>query len=229
MNAPPGGADRAIRDVLDAEGRAIRREEATGAENGFDSPEDGGHSVDVLLERYLGSISDPRAAYKELAGWMKAQMTAGRWDRLAEAIPRFVVPGLDYTSAISLHRILGKVSKEARAPDREARIAVLGSFTTHQLVSLVELYLCRGKVKAEIYEADYGTFRQELLDPESDLYRFRPDFIVLATSWRDLGHRPELGDDRAGGGPEGRGGGGGGLGAPVADGARAARMPGHPE
>lgn len=29
------------------------------------------------------------------------------------------------------------------------------------------------------------------------LYRFQPDFIILATSWRDLGHRPELSDDRA--------------------------------
>ena len=82
---------------------------------------------------------------------------------------------------------------------------MLGSFTTHQLVTLLELYLFAGRVRAEIYEADYGTFRQELLDPESELYRFRPDFIVLATSWRDLGHRPRVGDDRDAGAAEGRG------------------------
>ena len=51
-------------------------------------------------------------------------------------------------------------------------------------------------VCAEIYEADYGTLRQEILDPDSGLYRSRPDFLVVATTWRDLGHRPELSDDR---------------------------------
>ena len=51
--------------------------------------------------------------------------------------------------------------------------------------------------RAEIYEADYGTFRQEILDPTSELYRFQPDFVVVATTWRDLGHRPNPGDDRA--------------------------------
>ena len=48
--------------------------------------------------------------------------------------------------------------------------------------SLLDLYLRAGSVGAEVYEADYGTFRQELLDPESELYRFRPDFFVLATT-----------------------------------------------
>ena len=76
-------------------------------------------------------------------------------------------------------------------------VAVLGSCTTHQLNSLIELYLCAGRVGAEIYEADYEIYRQELVDPESELYRFQPDFVILASSWRDLGHRPELSDDRA--------------------------------
>ena len=129
---------------------------------------------------------------------MKAQVKAERWDRLAEIFPRLVVPGLDYTTATSLHRILSQVKKHKPASGRRPRVAVLGSFTTHQLVDLLDLYLAAGKVSPEVYEADYGTFRQELLDPESELYKFRPEIIILATSWRDLGHLPELGDDRAG-------------------------------
>jgi len=189
--------DQALEDVFDGDGRAITRATAIRDAEGRDSSTDGTPSVHVLLGKYLGSLSDPRAAYKEIAGWLKAQIKAERWDQLAEALPRFIVPGLDYTSACSLHRILRQLAQQARAHDRKTKIAVLGSFTTHQLVSLVELYLGAGRVGAEVYEADYGTFRQELLDPESELYRFQPDLIVLATSWRDLGHRPELGDDRA--------------------------------
>ncbi len=169
----------------------------TGNENGQDPSREDSSSVHALLEKYLGSMSDPRAAYGEISAWLKSQARAQRWDRLKEIIPRLITPGLDYTSAISLHRMLGQVSQQAPVHDRKAKIAFLGSFTTHQLVSLLELYLAGGWVGAEVYEADYGTFRQEMLDPQSDLYKFRPDFIVLATCWRDLGHRPELGDDRA--------------------------------
>jgi FkbH-like protein len=148
----------------------------------------------AIVEKYLSLSSDPSAAYKEIARWVKAAIAEERWDQLGEVIPRFIIPGLDYTSAVSLHRTLQKVGQNTRLHGRRTKIAVLGSFTTHQLVSLIELYLCAGGVGAEIYEADYGTFRQEILESESELYRFRPDFIFLATSWRDLGHRPNLTD-----------------------------------
>ncbi len=124
-------------------------------------------------------------------------MAAERWEALAVALPRFIVSGLDYTSALALRRVVNKVSQKARMHDRQTKIAVLGSFTTHQLVWLLELYLQAARVKSEIYEADYGTFRQEIFDPTSELYRFQPDFVVVATTWRDLGHRPNAGDDRA--------------------------------
>ena len=150
-----------------------------------------------VVERYLGLSSDPKAAYQEIAGWLKRYIKTERWDNLRETLPRLMIPGLDFTSAFSLYRMMQQVSRRVRLHDRQTKIAVLGSCTTHQLNSLIELYLCAGRVGAEIYEADYGTYRQELLDPESELYRFQPDFIILATSWRDLGHRPELSDDRA--------------------------------
>ena len=122
-----------------------------------------------VVERYLGLSSDPKAAYQEIADWLKRQIKTERWDDLREALPRLMIPGLDFTSAFSLYRMMQQVSRRVRLHDRQTKIAVLGSCTTHQLNSLIELYLCAGSVGAEIYEADYGTYRQELLDPESEL------------------------------------------------------------
>jgi FkbH-like protein len=187
MSGPLERPGTAIRDDFQSAKRA----------GGPDSSSNGDSLIDAPLEKYLGLMADPRVAYKEIAAWLKAEIKAERWDRLAEALPRLIVPGLDYTSAMSLHRVLDQVLKQAPPRKRKPKIAVLGSFTTHQLVSLLELYLAGNKVAPDIYEADYGTFRQEMLDPESELYKFRPDFIILATTWRDLGHLPELGDDRA--------------------------------
>ena len=101
-------------------------------------------------------------------------MSAGQWDILADALPRFIIPGLDYTTAFSLYRSLSAVSSQLPPANPGPRVAVLGSFTTHQFVNLLELYLAAGGVRPAFYEAEYGTFRQEILDPASELYRFRP-------------------------------------------------------
>lgn len=150
------------------------------------------------LERFLASAVGPNAEAAELLSWMKAEVKAGNVDPVVAILPRAIGPGLDYTTANSLHRLLQQVRKSRRLHQREARIAVLGNFTTHPLVALLDLYLAAGGVGAEIYEADYGTMRQEILDPTSGLYQFRPDFLVIAATWRDLGQRPALTDDRAG-------------------------------
>ena len=68
-------------------------------------------SMDVI-ERYLVSLSDPGSAYQGIAGWLKAEMATGKWRSLAEAVPRLIVPELDYTSALSLHRVMRQVSRE---------------------------------------------------------------------------------------------------------------------
>jgi FkbH-like protein len=62
------------------------------------------------------------------------------------------------------------------------------------MVPLIELYLFGAGIAAEIYEADYGVFRQEILDPDSGLYRFGPKIVILITGWRDLSRVPRITD-----------------------------------
>src|SRR3954452_3929821 len=47
---------------------------------------------------------------------------------------------------------------------RTARVAVLGSSTTSQLASLLPLGSARAGLLAEVYEAPYGQYRQQILD-----------------------------------------------------------------
>ena len=63
---------------------------------------------------------------------------------------------------------------------RSARVAVLGSYTTSQFAALLPLAAARAGVAVEVYEAGYGQYRQEILDPGSGLYRFGPDVVILA-------------------------------------------------
>jgi len=105
-----------------------------------------------------------------------------------------IAPDMDFTAAAAASRRLAKLRREGARSAASTRVAVLGSTTTTQLASFLDLFLFAQNVDAEIYEAPYGLLQQEILDPSSDLYRFRPDFIFLAVTRRDLGAMPALSD-----------------------------------
>jgi FkbH-like protein len=101
-----------------------------------------------------------------------------------------IAPDMDYTAAAAAARKLKKLRKAGAKSAAAARIAVLGSTTTDQLAQFLDLTLFALNIDAEIYEAPYGLLRQEILDPGSELYRFAPQFVFLATTRRDLGPPP---------------------------------------
>lgn len=68
---------------------------------------------------------------------------------------------------------------------RKIRIALLSSTTTDLVAPLLQLICFRDEIDAEIYVAPYGSFQQEILNPESGLYHSKPDFVIVHTNWRD--------------------------------------------
>ena len=146
--------------------------------------------IDTLAERYL---AQPQAA--DLLKWARA---AFRDDPIAFArvLPRLISPELPYTTANGLKRLLTQLRSIVTLNESLMRIAILGGSNTRPLAELLELYLHAGGIRAEIYEFDYGTFRQELLDPTSGLHRFDAEFVLILPTWRDIERRPMPGNTR---------------------------------
>jgi FkbH-like protein len=76
---------------------------------------------------------------------------------------------------------------------RPLRLALLRSFTVEPLIPYLEVEAALVGVALETYVGDYGTYRQEILDPESALYDFAPDAVMLMVSRESL--VPSLTDD----------------------------------
>jgi FkbH-like protein len=112
------------------------------------------------------------------------------WAKLAAS------PLLDYSSLLKLRGILTTPAAPEHA-DRRLRLAILGGPTTTQLRQLIEIFLAAEGIAAEIYEAEYGLFRQELMNPSPELDAFAPQVILLATSVRDILRFPDLSSDDA--------------------------------
>jgi hypothetical protein len=83
-----------------------------------------------VVVRYLALSSDPRSAYQEVSRWLKQQAGLGRWDDLAELMPKFNIPGLDYTPALSHQRMMRAIRP----------VGSDGASTAPLRVSLEDLY-----------------------------------------------------------------------------------------
>jgi FkbH-like protein len=99
-----------------------------------------------------------------------------------------VSPDLDYSSLRRLRKFL---APEPNAADKVCvRVAVLGGPTTTQLVELIGVFLAGANIPVQVFEGDYGLYRQEILTPGSDLDRFAPQIILLATGAREISRFP---------------------------------------
>jgi len=92
----------------------------------------------------------------------------------------------EYDLFVRAERIARKCSA-GFASKRSVRIALLSSSTTSLLRSVLELLLLRDGLAATFYEPAFGTYVQEILQPDSGLKLFQADFVVLLVNWRDLG------------------------------------------
>lgn len=156
---------------------------------------------DVAAVGSVGGLTAARAAIEELSGRAAAsELPGARLCRdLAVAHERAEDPAGAVRWALALtdtdadlagwsaaagvlRRCLPRVSPLPRV----ARVAVLGSYTTSQFTALLPLAAARAGVAVETYECAYGQYRQDVLDPDSGLYRFKPDVVVFAVHTGDL-------------------------------------------
>ena len=66
------------------------------------------------------------------------------------------------------------------------RIAVLGAVTVDYLARAVACSVFQEGVFPILYQAPYGSYVQEVLDPGTALHDFGADLVVIAPHWRDM-------------------------------------------
>lgn len=76
------------------------------------------------------------------------------------------------------------------------RLGILGDVTVNAIAAAAVVRLFAEKILADTYIAPYGTLNQEILNPDSEFYRFKPDIALIVP-------RPEVENDVAIGDNEG--------------------------
>ncbi|HYU45797.1 MAG TPA: HAD-IIIC family phosphatase, partial [Terriglobales bacterium] len=66
------------------------------------------------------------------------------------------------------------------------KVAILRSFTVEPMVPLLRAAAFAYGIDLVVHVGDFNAYAQEILDPESSLYRFAPDAVILAVRTTDV-------------------------------------------
>lgn len=72
------------------------------------------------------------------------------------------------------------------------RIAILGGSTTTEVKSMLELFLLAQGIKPTFYESGYNRYYEDVLFENPDLWNFKPDIVLVHTTWHNVSQFPEL-------------------------------------
>jgi len=69
---------------------------------------------------------------------------------------------------------------------QKIKIGVVGTSSIEHLVDILKFWLALDGFNADIYQSEFNTMEQSILDNKSNLYKFKPDVIWIFSSYRDV-------------------------------------------
>jgi predicted enzyme involved in methoxymalonyl-ACP biosynthesis len=74
------------------------------------------------------------------------------------------------------------------------KVAVLGGYTTRYICKALNVMMLAEGLFVNIYESEYNLYKQEVLNSESGLYRFKPEIVLFATGSMNIHQFPSPGE-----------------------------------
>lgn len=137
-------------------------------------------SATSALEQQLAAERAPAAdAYAALAD---VRSRAGDVDGTWRWATMVVAAGDDYRAWRTAARALDRVDAGGGAVHR--RVAVLSTATVTPLLPCLRLAFAARGIDAQLHEAPFGQYWQEIIDPDAGLRAFDPDVVVLIPDHR---------------------------------------------
>ena len=114
-------------------------------------------------------------------------VACGNWTAAGQSLRRALESFPPYVFYLKAERPFEQFARSgAWQPQRVLRLAVLASSTSALLAPVLRMSAFRFGLQLELYAAQYGAWRQEVLDPASPLYAFQPEAVLLLPNHEDL-------------------------------------------
>ncbi len=117
----------------------------------------------------------------------RIQAGLGQIGQAADTLRQALTLGLSYAHIAKSEKLTAKLMAAAEwQPRRHLKLAVLGSSTTAFLSAPLTAACFRDGIRLSLYHAPYGTIIQEIGSPDSGLYAFGPDMVLIMVNHQDL-------------------------------------------
>lgn len=134
---------------------------------------------------------------KEILKEIKSCLQAREYKHAAEILLSCGAPADDFVIQYQMAD-LWKTIPPGTVEFKKIKIALLSTTTAAHLLPVFRFWLAKECLDAEIWEAEYDTVHQTVLDPQSALYPFKPDMVLILINYRDIdlnGVSPEMNRD----------------------------------
>jgi hypothetical protein len=115
---------------------------------------------------------------------LKSALEADETERRLEKLSAVAQLRLGLVETIQVDNALKTVAKETASGSvagfPRVRLAVLASSTIDHLLPAIRVAGLRRRLLVETYAGSFGQYRQELMDPASALYAFKPEMILFS-------------------------------------------------
>ena len=112
-------------------------------------------------------------------------IAASAYDRVLELLRESLAPSGDFAEQIRAARLLKAIPPDALKL-RPLKLAVLASSSVDQLIEVLQCWLILEGFSPEFWIAPFDTITPSILDQHSDLYAFRPEFLWICETFRDI-------------------------------------------
>nr|MDO8116813.1 hypothetical protein [Candidatus Sigynarchaeota archaeon] len=107
-----------------------------------------------------------------------AQIKSGDYNTAFFRISRLIGEDPSSSAYFYANKVFNVIGRELKF--QPIKIAILRTFTIEQIIPYVKVACFLKKFRPEIYIGAYNLIDQEILNHSSDLYRFNPDFLIIA-------------------------------------------------
>jgi FkbH-like protein len=87
---------------------------------------------------------------------------------------------LGFLETLQVDRALSRITLQPNSGFTAVRLAVLASSTVDHLLPAIRVAGLRRRLMIDVHMGAYGQYSQDLLDPESSLRQFAPQFVLLS-------------------------------------------------
>ena len=108
---------------------------------------------------------------------------AGRPEEASQWLTRLAEADSSYPTISYVHK---ERQKLPAGQGRAVRIALLSSYVLDWLIPYLDLESRKAGLNPEFYLAPFNQYSQQVLNPKSDLYQFKPDVVFLALGLEDI-------------------------------------------